>query len=130
MNHSSEIVNIINGWFEAVEKGDSSYADKYCSKQMRLVGTDPKEWMEGEAAIGFLKEEAKAMGGKVKIVHGETEGFTEGSVGWGIAHPTITLPNGKLFSPRWGAVLHREDGEWKIVQIHASVGVSNEQIMG
>ena len=49
---------------------------------------------------------------------------------WGRARPTITLPNGQSFSPRWGAVLHREDGAWKIVQLHASVGVSNEELLG
>jgi hypothetical protein len=27
-------------------------------------------------------------------------------------------------------VLHREDGDWKFVQSHASVGVANEEAFG
>jgi hypothetical protein len=27
-------------------------------------------------------------------------------------------------------VLHREEGEWKFVQSHASIGVANEQTVG
>jgi hypothetical protein len=32
-------------------------------------------------------------------------------------------------SPRWSAVFHREDGG-KAVQVHASVGLTNEQLFG
>ena len=130
MKESPELINIINGWFEAVVKGDPSYADKLLSSQVRLVGTDPNEWMEGDAAIEFLKHEAQTMGGQVKVTHGKTEAYFEGTVGWGVAHPVISLPNGKKFSPRWSAVFHQEYDEWKLVQLHASVGVSNEEILG
>jgi hypothetical protein len=42
----------------------------------------------------------------------------------------LTLPNDKQISPRWSAVFHREDEVWKLVQLHASVGISNEQLLG
>ena len=61
---------------------------------------------------------------------GEAEAFREGTVGWGVARPTLTLPAGKAISPRWSAVFHQEDGEWKLVQLHASVGVPNEALLG
>ncbi|MBM3947792.1 MAG: nuclear transport factor 2 family protein [SAR202 cluster bacterium] len=111
--------------------GDATYADKHLSKRstMLLVGTDPEEWIRGKAAAKFLMNEARASGGKVKVSVGKVEAYMEGSVGWGIANPTITLPNGKKFQPRWSAVFHKERGKWKIIQIHASVGVPNEQIL-
>ncbi len=31
---------------------------------------------------------------------------------------------------RFRAVFHKEDGEWKIVQFHTSVGVPNESTVG
>jgi hypothetical protein len=97
---------------------------------VRLVGTDPSEMLDGENVAEFLREEVKAMGGVIKVSPGEIEAYQEGPVGWGLAHPTLTLPNGMQFSPRWSAVFHREDGAWKLVQLHASVGVSNEQLLG
>jgi hypothetical protein len=132
MEKSKQVANLIEGWFDAVAKGDAAYPNKHLSKRpgMLLVGTDPKEWIRGGAAAKFLTEEAKALGGQVKVKVGKVEGYKEGSVGWGIANPTITLPNGKKFQPRWSAVLHKERGKWKFIQIHASAGVSNEEILG
>jgi hypothetical protein len=132
MQASSELSGIIAGWFESVVKGDSSWADRYISRKAgtRLVGTDPKELLAGEQVAKFLKEEVQAMGNTVQISPGEPEAYQEGSVGWGLARPTITLPDGKQVFPRWSAVFHREDGEWKLVQLHASVGVTNEELFG
>ena len=51
-------------------------------------------------------------------------------IGWGAAAFTISLPDDLQVSPRWSAVFHRENGEWKAVQIHASVGITNDQLFG
>ena len=132
MQPSPELRSVINGWFESVANGDTSWPDRYVSQMaaVRLVGTDPNEWVAGEKVAAFLKEEAGAMGGVVRISLGETEAYQEGSVGWGITQPTLVLPNGKQFSPRWAAVFHQEAGEWKLVQLHASVGIPNEELLG
>jgi adenylate cyclase len=132
MQASAELRNIINAWFESVANGDISWADRHISRQagVRLVGTDPTEWVAGEQVAEFLKDEVQAMGGVVQVSLGETEAYQEGSVGWGVARPTLTLPHGKQFSPRWSAVFHQENGEWKLVQLHASVGIPNEELLG
>lgn len=132
MEPSAELRGIIVGWFEAVSNGDASWVDRHVSHQagVRLIGTDPNEWLQGERVAEFLKGEVQAIGGGVNISPGETEAYREGTVGWGVTRPTISLPNGQTFSPRWGAVFHQEDGEWKLVHLHASVGVSNEELLG
>ncbi len=132
MEKSKAVANIIAGWFQAAAKGESSYPGKHMSKRAAalLVGTDPKEWFRGKKAVEFLTAEAEAMGGHLKVSVGKVEGWKEGTVGWGIANPTITLPGGKKFQPRWSAVLHKERGRWRIIQVHASVGVPNEQLLG
>lgn len=48
-------------------------------------------------------------------------------MGWAVTRFTLTFPDGSSVSPRWSAVFHQEDGDWKIVQLHASLGVSNEE---
>jgi hypothetical protein len=97
---------------------------------VRLVGTDPEEWLAGEQVATFLKQEAAALGGRITISVNDVEAYREGTVGWGMARPTMTLPDGTQFSPRWGGVFHQEDGEWKAVQVHASVGAPNEEVVG
>lgn len=132
MEPSPELREIIVGWFEAAANGDVSVTPGHVSRQtgMRIVGTDPKEWLDGEQAYAFLKEEAEGVGGKIKVVISDAEAFTEGDVGWGVARPIITLLDGAQVSPRWSAVFHREEGQWKLVQLHASIGVSNEEAFG
>jgi hypothetical protein len=132
MERSPELCNIIAGWFDAASRGDASWVDRHVSRRagVRLVGTDPNEWLDAGRVAEFLKGEAQAMGGSVRISPGEPEAFCEGTVGWGVTRPTLTLPDGREVCPRWSAVFHQEDGEWKIVQLHASVGVSNEELLG
>lgn len=36
---------------------------------------------------------------------------------------------GKRVPVRMTAVLHQEDGEWKAVQTHASIGVPNDRML-
>src|SRR3712207_4031261 len=131
MEQSAELRDIIAGWFDAIARGDTSWVDHHVSRAagVRLIRSDPVERLPGERAAEFLNGEVQAIGGSVTISHGETEAYREGSVGWGVTRPTINLPNGKAFSPRWSAVFHQEDGKWKLVQLHASVGVSNEQLL-
>jgi ketosteroid isomerase-like protein len=130
MEQSTEIRDIITSWFDAVGQGDPAWLDRYLSPKVLVVGTDPNEWLDFEQASTLLKSEVQEFGTlQLKISMNRAEGFREGSVGWGIAHPTITFPNGKSFSPRWAAVFHQEDGQWKAVQIHASLGVTNEALM-
>ena len=132
MQVSPELSRIIAAWFESAANGDQTWADNHISHNanVRLVGTDPSEMLEGEQVAQFLKDEVRAMGGVIKASAGEVEAYEEGTVGWGLARPTLTLPDGSQISPRWSAVFHQEDSEWKLVQLHASVGVSNEELLG
>ena len=118
MEASQEIRDVMASWFEAVARGDVGWRDRHVSgsPDLRIIGTDPEEWLRGQPAFAFLRNEAAAAGGKLRISVGEIEGFVEGSVGWGAASPEITLPDGSHVAPRWSAVFHREGTAWKLVQ--------------
>jgi ketosteroid isomerase-like protein len=132
MQFSNELRDIIAGWFKAAESGDAAWRDHHVSRHpdLRIVGTDPEEWLKGAPAYAFLKNEAETVGGRVKVSIREIEAYEEGSVGWGVALPEITLLDGRMVTPRWSAVFHREHGGWKMVQLHASIAVGNEAAFG
>src|SRR5688572_20652031 len=113
MERAPELAEIIEGWFEAAVRGDVSWRDRHVSRQpgTRIIGTDPDEFLEGERAYAFLRNEAEAAGGKLTVQVEHVEAFKEGSVGWGVAVPTITLPDGTKLTPRWSAVFHLEEGQ-------------------
>jgi ketosteroid isomerase-like protein len=99
------------------------------SDAARLIGSAPEEVFKGGAAISeFLRAEVEGAGGRVTFTPDDTEAFSEGTVGWATTHLTITLPDERQVSPRWSAVFHLEDGEWKFVQTHASIAVPNDEI--
>jgi ketosteroid isomerase-like protein len=60
----------------------------------------------------------------------ELDAFVEGTVGWASSRFRWMSKDGSEIPMRWTAVFHREDGEWKMVQVHASVGVPNEEVFG
>jgi hypothetical protein len=132
MEPSPELAEIISDWFQSVASGDVGWRDRHVSRHpdLRIVGTDPEEWLSGEAAYVFLRDEAATVGGRVKVSLRDVEAFTEGTVGWGGARPVIALPDGSSVSPRWSGVFRREDGVWRLIQLHASVGVCNAEAFG
>jgi hypothetical protein len=132
MEPSTELQAIIKNWFESVVMGDASWLDRHLSKhsQLRIVGTDPHEFVQGEQAVALLRSDLAALGGNAMVDVRDVEAFSEDNVGWGVARPEVTIGGEMKVSPRWSAVFHREDGEWRAVQIHASIGMSNEAAFG
>ncbi len=131
MERSTELQDLIRAASEAYSSGDTSFIDRHVSREagVRLIGSDPNEWFEGEQAAEVLKQEAQQSSIKVSV--GEVDVFVEGSVGWASARPTWTFEDdGREVSTRLTAVFHQEDGEWKMVQWHVSVGVANEDLFG
>lgn len=130
MERSPELEALVGAWFEAASRGDASLVDRHVSghEGNRLIGSDPDEWLAGSMVADFLRGEAERSGGNVSFAPSETEAFEEGTVGWATTRLTVTLPDGKYVSPRWSAVLHREEGVWRFVQTHASIAVPNDEV--
>src|SRR5688500_20358860 len=131
MERSSEIEELVRRWFAAASRGDTSLILAHVStgESTRLIGSAPEEVFKGGAAVAdFLVGEIRSAGGNATFTPNDVEGFCEGSVGWATTNLKITLPDGKHVSPRWSAVFHREDGTWRFVQTHASLGIDNDKV--
>jgi ketosteroid isomerase-like protein len=131
MERSTEIEELVRRWFASASKGDTSLVSAHVSRSddTRLIGSDPKEVFKGGAAVAaFLAGEIRSAAGRATFTPSDVEGLCEGSVGWATTQLKITLPDGKHISPRWSAVFRREDGTWKFVQTHASIGIDNDKV--
>lgn len=131
MERSTELEQLVVAWFEGASRGDASLVDTHVSHAdgTRLIGSDPGEVFSGGSAVAqFLRGEVQSAGGNAAFSPKDIEAYQEGTVGWATTNLTITMPDGKYVSPRWSAVFHLEDGVWKFVQTHASIGVANEDI--
>jgi hypothetical protein len=93
-----------------------------------VIGSGPDEGHEDrldwiKAYEGMIAE----MG--MKLEGDDPTGFEEGTMGFGVDHPSFVLPDGSRLPTRLTAVLRNEDGEWRVVHLHFSVGVPDEDAL-
>jgi ketosteroid isomerase-like protein len=132
MKASDELRQLTSRGLEAfAEEGLGFFTRRIAQQEGVLaIGTDPSEWWEGyEGITGIFKAQSEAMQG-MSIVGANPQAYVEGSVGWAATQAAIRMPDGSEFPIRLTIVYHQEDGEWKVVQWHGSVGVSNEENFG
>jgi len=89
-----------------------------------VIGTAPGELVTERDRLRFGFE---AEG--VRIEAGDPTGYEEGSMGWVVDQPTFFFPDGSSMQTRLTAVLRREDDAWKLVHMHVSVGVPDEEVV-
>jgi ketosteroid isomerase-like protein len=132
MNPSVEIRDAVLRFYEAVATGDVSALERLFSRQSGVlaIGSDPDEWWAGhDTIVDAFKAQAQGMGTR-KVVPGDLNAFVEGKVGWAADRRTMRLASGKQITIRETMLFHQEDGEWKLVQFHASVAVPNAELAG
>ena len=130
MERAPELRDVVLRLYEAFSRGDADLMERLTSRREGLVfiGTDPGEWLEDLAGIRRLVQAQAGAG--ITVVPGEVRAYREGPVGWVADRGTFRLPHGGDVPFRLTAVFLREDGEWKLIQEHASIGVSNEEAVG
>jgi ketosteroid isomerase-like protein len=128
VERSDELRDVWLGICAAMDSGDMATLERHLSRDddARAIGTDPHEWWSGSRISAAFREQIEAMGGRMPFRPGDPEAFAEGSVGWVADQAAFALPDGDV-PCRITSVLHREDGDWKLVQTHVSLGVANEE---
>ncbi len=128
---SSEVEQVVRDMLDAVARSDVEAIGRGTSREPGVVGigSDAHEWAEGYDDIMRIWSESTPdaeLG--VKIGLDEVKGYREGSVGWASGRGYFEL-EGKRVPVRMTIVVHEEDGGWKAVQSHASIGVPNDQML-
>ncbi len=136
MEHSDELRDLMLRFYKATTSGDLSFLERHVSRQEGtvFVGTDPNEWWEGfEAFAQAIRAQSEAMegSGRLQIVAGQVQAYREDGVGWAIDRDaSFRLPDGTEIPFRNTCVFLQEDGEWKLIHGHSSIGVRNEELFG
>ncbi|HRQ42130.1 MAG TPA: nuclear transport factor 2 family protein [Chloroflexota bacterium] len=132
MNRSDELSELTKEGLESFASGGLGFFTDRISRQdgVLAIGTDPKEWWAGyDTIVNVFQAQSEAMQG-MAIVNVQPQAYSAGNVGWVAAEPAFRLPDGTELPFRLTAVYHKEDGDWRIVQWHASLGVANEDAIG
>lgn len=127
MKPSADIEARMRGMVDALERGDVAAIERLTSRQPGVVaiGTDPAEYSHDFDQIMRLMRESTPGAGMEIHVHLDTvHTYEDGDIGW-VDGTGRFEHNGEFVQVRMTAVLRREDGEWRTVQSHASIGVPN-----
>jgi class 3 adenylate cyclase len=133
VERSEEIRRVMERWFVAARDGDvEEYTARISSHPGTLgIGSDEEEWLHGAALLTVYRRQLEETGG-LPIEWSELEAWEEGSVGWAACQMTVRRISGSgpasLARGSW--ILHLERGEWKIVQVHYSLGAPNVEVFG
>jgi hypothetical protein len=132
MEQSSELKAVLLSFYEALTTGDIGFIKNITSRRdgVLMIGTDPNEWWaDYETIIRVNEAQINEMGG-IPVEAGDPQAYSEGDVGWVADQGKFKLPDGSEIPLRVTGVFLKENGDWKLVQIHASIGVSNEDAFG
>jgi hypothetical protein len=128
MEKSRELEELTLLFYRALTSADHPLYSNHISQQdgVVVVGSDPKEWYEGyEAVTESLRVLTEGLQG-CEILNAAPRGYREGKVGWISDRFTLRLPHGKEVPYRMTATFIQENGVWKLVQWHDSIGVPDE----
>jgi len=101
----------------------AAFDDLISSEHVVFLGTEGAEWFEDRERM------RKAFGFEgVRFEPGLAgQAWEEGTIGWWVDTPLMTLAELGSVRTRATFVLRREDGRWKVVHAHFSVGIPDER---
>jgi ketosteroid isomerase-like protein len=125
MQESADVRDTWLRFADRLTAGDMAAFDEIVSPDVKLIiGTAPGEWVEDRERMKFGFQ-TEGLGLKPD----DARGYAEGSLGWVVDRPTFRFPDGSEMQTRVTAVMRQEDGAWKIVHTHFSVGVPDEEVV-
>jgi hypothetical protein len=132
METSAELRELTLRCFAALSSGDIAFFEQHFSRQdgVLAIGTDPQEWWDGYAAIIKVFQIQMEEMGQFSLEASALQAYTAGAAGWAAAQAAFRFADGAVFPVRVTMVFHKQDDNWKIVQMHASSGISNEDALG
>lgn len=126
MKESTDVRDRLLRFYDRISASDVASFDELVSSDPAtlVVGTAPGEIITDRDRLRFGFE---AEGLRIEPGPNPTA-YAEGALGWAIDEPTYFFPDGTPMHCRLTAVMHQEEERWKIVQMHVSVGVPDDEV--
>ena len=132
MQESSELRDLIFGFFKALAEGDAEFFERHVLRgdELRLIGSTSDEWFGGIEGFDLMREQAASGRGELRASADQVEAYSSGEVGWGAAVIRYSSGTDQTAVGRETFVFHRLDQTWKLVQSHTSFPVSDDDVFG
>jgi SnoaL-like domain len=130
MQRSPDLVAVVRRIYELLTTGDADAFDSLITstEALTFLGTDPTEWYTDRSLVLDLVRSQAGAG--VTARPGDIQAFEEGDAGWASDKGAFVLPDGSEVPFRLTVGCLREGGEWRLVQVHTSIAIANEEVLG
>jgi SnoaL-like protein len=130
VERSPEVEQLAVAWLAGMKAGDAvAVAALFAaSKATTVIGNGADQWFTGDADTRQRLDDSLGTHGGIPFEPGSPVGWAMGEVGWfadqvRIVFPSVTIPL------RMTGVAIRPDGTWRLVQLHVSAAVSDEDLL-
>lgn len=124
MAPSSEITATMLEFYRRMLAGEADEANDLISLDPALVFIGSAgEWIDDQDALRAGRQEP----GEGVIPGPNPSAWARGDVGWFVDQPTWQFADGSRAEMRLSAVLQREAAGWRIVHVHQSIAVPDDQ---
>jgi ketosteroid isomerase-like protein len=129
MERNAEVETTVRDLMSAMNRGDvEAFTGGLSADLTAGIGTDDEEWWEGyDATAAAVKAQLEVSGG-LPFEGNEPRGYAVGEFGWFENRGTINAGKGQPVPVRMTGVLRQEDGQWRLLQMHASIGTPNADV--
>ena len=112
-------------FYDRFSANDVDSFDELVSQEATsIIGTAEDEWFTDREKLrsGFGYD-------GLRLEAGDPQAWEEGDMGWVTDRPTMHAPGYGPIRTRFTGVFRREDGTWRLVLSHFSVGVPDEEVV-
>jgi hypothetical protein len=130
MERSPEVEQLAVAWLAGMKAGDPvAVASLFVvSEATTVIGNGADQWFTGDAYTRMRVDQSLGEHGGIPFEPGSPVGWAAGDTGWFADQVTIVFP-ATTIPLRMTGVAVRRDGTWKLVQLHVSAAVSDEDLL-
>jgi hypothetical protein len=130
MNRSPEVEQLAMAWLAGMKAGDAvAVASLFVENEATtVIGNGAEQWFTGDAYTTKRLDDSLGEHGGIPFEPGSPTGWAAGDTGWFADRVTIVFP-AKTIPLRMTGVAIRQDNAWRLVQLHVSAGVSDEDLL-
>ncbi len=127
MRRSAGVEAVVEQFYD-VMRGAGSAETLLSSDMTVAIGTDEEEWDTDHsgAVAGFISQSQEV--GSVTVQAGSPRGYSDGVFGWFEDRALVTLADGESAPVRVTGVVRFENGRWRLMQVHVSIGLPNAEL--
>jgi hypothetical protein len=135
MDRSPEVEQLAVAWLAGMKAGDATAVASLFAEHeaTTVIGNGADQWFTGDAYTRRRLDESLAQHGDtqhggIPFEPGSPTGWAAGEVGWFADQVTLVFP-AQTIPLRMTGVAVRQDGTWRLVQLHVSAAVSDEDLL-